>query len=588
MYEFTNMENGQKTIADLFDGDKHFIVPNYQRAYAWGENELNDFLEDIQNQRRDKAYFFGTILFQDIGRKEDGFEHIEIVDGQQRITTLVIFMKVLLNILSDIDIGTDYSREKRRYLKDENFFKLELIPPDNDFFKTYIVNGHDFDEKFFNTPSQKKLHTAKEFFKDKLKNTELKTLKDYKYKVENTKLLTYSVSDTAEATLIFETTNDRGKTLTNLEKTKSFLMHKIYLSQKKPFELLESIHARFSEIYRILEEIAYKIGEDSVLQYHFIAHLDWSYSRASKDYQKYVPKLKEKINNLVKSDNPEVTSNFIDEYSRELEESFNVIKEILKDKNQKVRNLFILERLAFFYPLMIKCYKYDKSSDKSEYYKIIRLLEIFSFRVYSIGRKPSNTGETKLYSIARDFCGDFSELRQTLKDTIIEYVGDKDFEKGLSDSNFYNSFSKLAIRYLFWNYENHLRRNEQPIAAEMSEQEFSSQDPKTKLTIEHIASQNPKVSTPELKMPELDEDFTDNFLHCIGNLTFDPNSANASKGNKDVEIKNPKYFVKAPFKIQNELDGFIEDGKWNRGSIKKRAEKIIGFAMTHWNPLDID
>ncbi|MBI2647539.1 DUF262 domain-containing protein [Candidatus Woesearchaeota archaeon] len=96
------MENGQKSIFELFSGDKHFKVPQYQRAYAWSEKQLMDFLEDINNQRKDKEYFFGTILFQDNGVR-DGFEQIDIVDGQQRITTLVIFMKVLLNVLGSKD-----------------------------------------------------------------------------------------------------------------------------------------------------------------------------------------------------------------------------------------------------------------------------------------------------------------------------------------------------------------------------------------------------------------------------------------------------------------------------------------------------
>ena len=354
------MENGQKTIFQLFSGEKHFIIPKYQRAYSWDEKQLQDFLEDTQNQRIDKDYFFGTILFQDRGMK-DGFEHIEIVDGQQRITTLIIFMKVLLKALSSKDNNSKYSREIKRYIKDDNFYKLELIQLDNDFFKTYIIDDNPFNEKFFSTPSQKRLYFAKDYFEKQLNNTELNLLEEYKQKVEKTKLLTYSVTDTAEATLIFETTNDRGKALTNLEKTKSFLMHKVYLTKEKPLELLNSIHDRFSEIYRILEEIENNIDEDSVLQYHFIAHLNWGYSKKSKDYQKYVPKLKEKINKMMKSDNPEKAANFIDQYSRKLLETFRVVKEILNDENPHLRDLFILGRLSYFYPLMIKCYKYDKT-----------------------------------------------------------------------------------------------------------------------------------------------------------------------------------------------------------------------------------
>lgn len=579
------MENGQKTIMTLFNGDKHFVIPKYQRAYAWDEEHLTDFIEDIRNQRLDKEYFLGTILLQDKGISS-GFEQIDVVDGQQRITTLIIFMKTLLSRLEDMDSVNDYRREIRRYLKDENFYKLELIQMDNDFFKTYIIDGNEIDEKFVETPSQKRLLNAKIFFQKQLKNDDLETLKEYKKKIELTRLLTYSVNDTAEATLIFETTNDRGKSLTNLEKTKSFLMHKVYLTKNNPLDLLDSIHDRFSGIYRILEEINYQIDEDSILQYHFISHLDWGYTRKSKDYQKYVDKTKERINKLIKSNNSEKTPVFIDKYTRELKESYNVVKELLKDDNHCIRDLFILGRLRFFYPLMIKCYKIDTASDKSNFYNIIRLMEIFSFRVYGIGRKPAHTGETWLYTLAKKFKGDFDDLKYELvHNGILDYVDTALFKEKLLSPYFYSDVSSLDRKYLFWKYENYLRQNEQPIAAPMSEKEFLTQDPKCKLTIEHIAAQHRKVCTSELVLPEFDEEFEEKYMNSIGNLTFDPNSANASKGNNDIEIKNSRYFVKAPFKTQNELNDYIEGNRWTKESIDMRKDKILKFALDFWDPM---
>ncbi len=69
----------------------------------------------------------------------------------------------------------------------------------------------------------------------------------------------------------------------------------------------------------------------------------------------------------------------------------------------------------------------------------------------------------------------------------------------------------------------------------------------------------------------------------IGNLTIDPQSANSSKGNNDVLIKISKYFVRAPYKCQNELQDYLEkDEKWTILSIEKRREKIIGFAKKTW------
>ena len=578
------MENGLKDIFSLFSGERHFVVPQYQRAYSWDSKQINDFLEDINNQRLDKKYFLGTILFQDKGR-EDGFEQIDIVDGQQRITTMVIFMKVLIQLLEKKDKGKEYSREKRRYLKDKDYYKLELIDIDDEFFKTYIVDNNKLDIDMVKTPSQRRLSIAKKYFSDELKKLGVDKLKEYLKKVEQTKILTYTVEDAAEATLIFETTNDRGKPLTNLEKTKSFLMHKIYLTKDKPNSLLKSIHDRFGEIYRLLEEMENKIDEDSILQYHFIAYLDWSYSQKSKDYQNYVQKVKDKINNMIKS--PESKSkvpDFINEYTIGLKESFAIVKKIVSDKNPYLRDLFILDRISIFFPLVIKTYKSDIIAQKTDFYEVIRLLEIFSFRVYGIGRKPSYTARDKLFTLARDFKGDFEKLKVELKEIIIKHVDEKQLTENLNSPFLYKDLNTRERNYLFWKYENYLREYEQPRASSMSEEAFTTKDPRLKLTIEHIASQTPKVTTEETMLPEITEEFKEKYLHSIGNITFDPNSANASKGNQDVKIKNSKYFVKAPFKTQNELADFIEKGKWTAKSIENRAGKIVNFAKDYWNP----
>ena len=136
------MQNGQKTIRDLFDGSKMFNIPKYQRAYAWQEKQLADFVDDIENQRLDKAYFFGTILFQEKGKSENDFEYIDIVDGQQRITTLIIFMKLLLDQIGEDGKENEINKLKDRYIQLYDEYKLQILPDDNDFFKSYILQDN--------------------------------------------------------------------------------------------------------------------------------------------------------------------------------------------------------------------------------------------------------------------------------------------------------------------------------------------------------------------------------------------------------------------------------------------------------------
>ena len=586
------MENGQKTISDLFDGRTIFHIPQYQRAYAWEKPQLGDFVDDIENQKLDKDYFFGTILFQNKGRSGN-FENIDIVDGQQRITTLIIFMKLLLDRLrkhENVDILTE------TYIRYHGEYKLRVLQDDNDFFKSYILQDNAISAGNVRTPSQGRLRNAKNYLDQRLEKYPPETLREFKEKIERTKVLTYSVGDAAEATLIFETTNDRGKSLTNLEKTKSFLMYKTYLASGN--DNLESdlntLQSRFGEIYREYETIKKyetiknRVEEDSILQYHFIAFEDWSTSRDNRQYLQYVQMIKNKVNNLV-NDNGVKARDFIDRYSRELRESFEHMKLLLNGESHLL-DIFVLNRQAMFYPLLVKTHKLDESDGKQNFKRVARLVEIICFRIFGIRKRPSHTGREHLYGRARDFSGNFKELIDNLKQFVDRYCNDNEFRRYLSSSNFFNDVGRNDQRYLFWKYENYLRMAEQPKFPAMSYDEFASPDSKTKFSIEHIIPQNPQESKVVEERSEairikMTPEFQSASLHAIGNLTIDPQSANSSKSNHPFEYKDQHHFRKAPLKTQNELSDFLNSEKqWDEKSIQEREKKIVQFALDYWNP----
>lgn len=583
------MDNGQKTINTLFEGRKIFKIPEYQRAYAWQEKQLNDFIDDFKNQSIDKDYFFGTVLFQEAG-KRGAYDIIEIVDGQQRITTLIIFMSCLLKLIEINQEVWDVYVET--YIRYKSSFKLEVTSDDNEFFTTYILQDEPFLEEVIATPSQKRLYEAKLFFENALKDFSNDELAELLEKVEKTKVLTYSVADKSEATLIFETTNDRGKELTNLEKTKSFLMYKIYVSASEPDVLLSNVQSRFSSMYKAYSEMEGLVEENSILQYNFIAFEKWKSSQDNKEYQRYMDVMKEKINTLFKAGDKEQTLEVIDEYSKCLKETFTIVKNMLLNPCNEFKELKHLGHLATFYPLLIKCYKFDKSKDKGAYRRVCRLCEIYSFRVYTIGEGRANKGQSTMFALARDFNGDFDELYTKLKGNIEYFSNSKVFIENLKYHDFFNYYNKSDMNYFFWKYENYLRTKEQPVAQPIVYETFAIKDNKLKFSIEHILPQTPseetrKVITDALAHDEITAEFEETYLHSIGNLTIDPLSANSSKGNSDVESKNSKYFKRAPFKTQNELEDFLdEDNKWTHKSIQEREAKLIKFALEQWCDTD--
>ncbi len=585
------MENGQKKLKELFDGRKVFSIPDYQRAYAWDRTrQLPDFLEDIENQSLGRDYFLGTILFQERDEKMQGYDVIDVVDGQQRITTIIIFMKVLLGELENrlsadefADKGLDLVVDT--YIKSRNRSKLKAISPDNDFFQKYVLEDQDGAD-YITTPSQRRLYSAKQYFAEELAKKSVDELLELKTKLDShTKVLTYSVKDTAEATLIFETTNDRGKGLTHLEKIKSFLMYKTYLATGEDVDThLRSIQERFTEIYRELEQFDEKLSEDSALQYHCIAFERWS---DKSDYQQPVNYIRGKINPLINVGRKDEALTFIDRFSKELKESFTILRLLMQSKSEGFRDLVCLDRLGTFYPLLIKAYKLDATPSKANFNLVCRYLEIYSFRVFSIQQARSNTGQPALFGAARDFSGKFTPLYDKLTALISYHSPDKFFKENLQYTNFYQYMHSKDMSYLFWKYENYLRQTEQPVCANMSEQEYRDATKRTSLTIEHIAAQHPEklgIVRDTSILPELTDEFLEDHIHRLGNLTFDPASANSSKGNSNIQVKNSNYFKKAPYKTQNELDSFIINGEWSVKSIDARAKKIIKFCLQRWNP----
>ena len=472
------------------------------------------------------------------------------------------------------------------YIQIYNRYKLRVLDTDNDFFISYILQDNQLDISQACTPSQRRLLKAKDFLGRWLV-AHLDKIEKFIDTIENMKVLTYLVEDKAEATLIFETTNDRGKSLTSLEKTKSFLMHKTHIVSDNPETDLDTLQDRFSEIYRNYEKIEARVDEDSILRYHFIAFEEW---KNKKEYQRSVQMIKQKVNKLVNAEDRAEAWRFIDRCSRELKESFEFVRTLFTSREPYLLDIFALSRQATFYPLLIKTYKLDNSDEKDNFKRVAQLVEIICFCLSIIGSR-ADKGREFLYGLAKNFRGDFDQLIRDLRGFIRDNCRDFVFDRALQSPSFYSDVNPNDQRYLFWKYENYLR--EIGGYSEMSYNEFANAKPRSKFSMEHIIPQNPKESkvfkddsillTADFESPE----FKENYLHSIGNLTIDPISANAGKSNQDFEGKDQKYFRRAPLMAQNELIDFLNDEteQWDTVSITKRLETIRLFALERWNPL---
>lgn len=590
------MDNGKLRIDNIFNGKTFFSIPDYQRSYAWEEKQLDDFFEDYMNNYNSQEYYYGTILLQ--MTKKDKKEFCDIVDGQQRFTTLIIFMRCLISRLSSMNYD-ETNMLYKHFIKNGDLYILTLQADDNDFFSTIILDGKKASET--KTPAQKRLLYAKTYFEDKIKSCSDEQIEELLDRVCSTNVLIYLIQDSIEAAMIFETTNDRGKSLTNLEKTKSFLMYKASLCLEEPDQILSKIQSRFSEIYRDFESMtSLNIGvdENSVLQYNYIAYEKWKTDSNIKEYTRYMEYFKKTVEELARNGydpegNDPTLSDYIEDYTYNVQQSFSAYKNMYEGRYLEFMDIIALDRTASFMPLLIKCYRYDETDDKRKFRIICRLCEIFSFRVYVIFDKMANKLQSKWYSLARDFDGNFKNASDEIIAMIKDVESDDAFIQELTAPDFCTKYSSSEKNYFYWKYENYLRRTEQPIATSMTHEDLrQKENKKLVMTIEHIVAQSnsgekSKVITDALQIDVGSvEVFDEQYLNSIGNLTLDPQSANSSKGKKDVDEKNSKYFAKAPYKCQNELEEFMVDDVWTLESINKRRDKLLPFAKELWCNFD--
>ncbi len=87
-------KNIHKNITELFSGDYDYIVPLYQRNFAWGEPEITQLLQDLyESYQSERPYFVGSIIV--LNRKSGTNRMLEVIDGQQRLTVITLLLKVL-------------------------------------------------------------------------------------------------------------------------------------------------------------------------------------------------------------------------------------------------------------------------------------------------------------------------------------------------------------------------------------------------------------------------------------------------------------------------------------------------------------
>lgn len=586
------IQNGISNLENLF-AINIFRIPQYQRAYSWVQDpHLEAFLEDLrlqvntQKKNPEKNYFLGTLLLheEDIG---GGRRVVNVVDGQQRMTTAVIFIATALALHDAQTISVASENPillRRNFIHDEatGCQKFRTIDEDGPLFRSMILRiaaGPCTDE----SPSSRRLKEAKRYFEKNVLPDEWEALIRI---LRSSKVMVYAVASAEDATQIFELQNDRGKPLTSLEALKSYLMHCIYLhSTASADDSLATVQTQFATIYRAVEALAEWTrapDENQVLSSHCAAFLSWSNSEYNDP--KHLVKA-----TIKKMEGAEIVA-WIETFVSSLAESFNAVVDLFakRDMQPEFSQLLLLGRMGSFWPMVLKTWRFDTSLGKRQFGMTCRLLEVFTFRGYAVANLRSDTGLSTFYTTARDFAGNFVGLYRQLSNISLEYNLEERFVVGLDKSYFYDAEGSDAL-YLLWRYENYLRELPGKTQPLLSWRDFV--EPRSyaaKFSVEHITARGNSMSETEVEWDEEDpKPFHEVALNRLGNLVIDSASPNSSKGKKDFQLKLKTLSEDSVYLSQGELIGFLKDRQalvWDVNAIRARHTHLIAFARKTWNP----
>jgi hypothetical protein len=600
-----------QTFSGFVTGDKRFEIPPYQRNYSWEKQQVEDLWSDlIEALEMDRDHYIGTFLLMEDER--EGETVLQVIDGQQRITTLVILLFELQEQLHDSEAQTTARKIRGEYVARYGTQKLTLAGDDEAFFEREILENISDDDRSgqnevsvsdvdTDSPSQARLLETKRIFRDRLEHGVPDRLShddstafytDLFDKVKSLPLLQYAVDSRSEAARIFQTVNDRGKDLTALEITKSYLMHRVSLFEDgaKADDLIAKIQREFSSIYDSIENIDGP-REDQVQRYHFIMwNPDWTSGRGKRYYQDHLDHVKDHFRSVPSADD-------IMEYVYELQTMFDRLDALINYEDrvdedrvaERLENLFIAGRLGNFYPLLMVAYEQFKEDEVTEdqLCTLLERIETFIVRTYIIEQKSADTGRSRVYPLARRLYHNAEEtIPQSVDplniDSVIaklekytdRYCDNDQLESTLGEANVYRYFggsNRLhELRLLLYVYEASLERKKENIQFDAAKVVSNEKD---RFSIEHIWPQTPGDDF-DSETKALVKEHT----HRLGNLALMTPEDNAAKGNDPFGNKKAAFDES---KVRM-LERIFENDDWGVEYIDVREQEMLQKIQERW------
>jgi hypothetical protein len=669
------MANELKCLSDIFH-NRLFRIPDYQRGYAWGKEQLLDFWEDLLNLAPKRYHYTGLLSLKEVKQHNDenkthaddkwllesGYKLFHVVDGQQRLTTFQILLNQIVVFVKNLPqnkdlpddqvfLGTDSIKNiKEKYI-------VRQRPPQN-FVTTYIF-GYEVDDpscmflkhKIFGEPNTQTLQetfytqnlmNAKKFFEEVLdvlfKQEGLAGIENiFKKLTLHFMFNLHEIEDDYDVFVAFETMNNRGKKLSNLELLKNRLIYLTTLYGNNCLDELDKQKLR-DAINNAWKEVYYQLGrnqdsrlpDDDFLRAHWLMY--FNYTRKGNDYVNFLlgkfsaKNVFDKIVEPLNIDEPKVLSDQVEDDEQEFDASpepsasklkpqeifdyVNSLKQMAKywyytffpydsaigsdifidDSEKEWIDRLNRINIAYFRPLVAVILSKIKTTTLEQRLNAYSAIERFVFVLFRMGGYLSTFKSSYYFAKTRELLANqitIDQITQDLQNTTNEHMGAAvSYFIARAKQNFSSRegyYSWNALKYFLFEYE-----YQQSIKKNISKIEWQMFDKaeKDKITIEHILPQKPSNDYWKQMFAEYNADDIKILTATLGNLLPLSQSINSSLQNDPFPLKKNPPDTKKRRGYINGSHSEIEVSRerdWTAECIYKRGMKLLKFLEERWN-----
>ncbi len=533
-----------KLLEFIGNGKKTFNIPVYQRNYDWKEEQCRKLFEDIQNIVKSDyeiEYFLGTVVFVS-SKSEMNFNEYVLIDGQQRITSIMLLLKVLHEKVTDEndkeEIWEEYLINKRA--PEENL-RIRLKPVESDGMPyKKLIEENDIsltsnvckNYRLFEKLIQESNYSAEEIYKA-LGKIELVYIQLEKgKKSENPQM-------------IFESLNSTGLSLTQGDLIRNYLL------MNHEYEKQKMLYKNF------WLEIEKRITNEKISDFvrDYLTMKNGSISNKDKVYDDFKKYIKQNNENMDEEGILEELKTYSEYYSWFL--NGNSPNNKINEKLSEFRYL----RNTTVYPLILSVfedtYSY-KNINENELLDILNLLISYIFRRSVCGYTTNSLNKVFASIVVLLKSKDiYKQIEKGLMSK--SFPGDEEFRAEFIKCNFYKKgteFCKYTLK-LLETFEN------------------KEQTDMENITIEHIMPQTLN-SEWRIELGSKFEQIYSEYINTIGNLTL--TGYNPELSNKNFELKK-RYYEESNIKMSREIANY---DKWKDTEIKDRAEQLFEKAKRIW------